>query len=363
MSDERLLPATTGTPADQVVHPLVGAGTHRAVRRGRPRPGAGSVRHPVVRSGACATHRGGVAVRPRKTEDVLDATRLWRAAAPEVELTVVVPFYNPGAALRRTVDRLVASLRAEGVGFEVIAVSDGCTDGSEHTLDGAGPEVRVVVNQVNQGKGAALHAGFARARGSWVGFVDADGDIDPAHLVEYVRLARASRPAAVYADKRHAASSSAASSLRKLISIVYSTLVTMLFCLGIRDTQTGCKIFRRDVLAAVLPKLRELRFAFDLEFFVAAKAAGFHDLVGAPVRLEARLAGSTVTARAIMRMVRATFVIFGRRHLNGQYAPHGSQPVTTRLRELAAGLSAVPTRIAVDNAAELVAGRPLVKVA
>src|SRR2546423_972387 len=112
-----------------------------------------------------------------KIGEVFDATRLWRGPDADVELTIVMPFYNPGAALRRTVIRVVECLRAEGLAFEVIAVSDGSNDGSEHTLGGIGPEVRVIVSPRNQGKGAALHLGFVRARGAWIGFVDADGDI------------------------------------------------------------------------------------------------------------------------------------------------------------------------------------------
>ncbi|MCA2213966.1 glycosyltransferase family 2 protein [Jidongwangia harbinensis] len=248
------------------------------------------------------------------------ASRLWSPANVAIELTVVVPFYNPGPALRRTVERLVACLRAERIRFEVIAVSDGSTDGSEQSLADI-PEARVVVSPENQGKGAALHLGFAAALGSWVGFVDADGDIDPQHLVDYLRIARDGGHAGVYADKRHAASTSGSSRFRKLVSVFYSTLVTVLFLLGVRDTQTGCKVLRRDVLADLLPRMCETRFAFDLELFVAAKAAGIEDFVGAPVRLEERVAGSTVTGRSILRTIRDTFVIFGRLHLSGQYEP------------------------------------------
>ena len=258
---------------------------------------------------------------PRGIGELFDAARLWRSPEAGIELTVVIPFYNPGDTLRRTVADVVTRLRAERIGFEVIAVSDGSTDGSERTLVGAGSEVRVVVSPCNRGKGAALHLGFARARGAWIGFIDADGDIDPAHLVEYLRIARAGQHAGVYADKRLSTSNSGSSPLRKLISMVYSTLVTMLFFLGVRDTQTGCKIFRRDVLAEVLPRLRERRFAFDLEFFVAAKAAGIRDLVAAPVRLGIRMAGSTVTSGAVLRTIRDTFVIFGRLHLDRHYLP------------------------------------------
>jgi glycosyltransferase involved in cell wall biosynthesis len=250
----------------------------------------------------------------------MNATAVATASAPTarragVELSVVVPFFNPGPALRRTVERLVACLRDAGVAFEVIAVSDGSTDGSAATLGGLA-EVIVIDNPVNQGKGAALHQGFAAANGAWIGFVDADGDIDPRHLVEYLMVARAGGHAVVYADKRHAGSVSAASGFRKVVSFSYSTLVTTLFGLDVRDTQTGCKIIRRDVLTEVLPRLRERRFAFDLELFVAAKTAGITDLKSAPVCLETRVAGSTVTTSSIIRTIRDTFVIYGRRRAN-----------------------------------------------
>ncbi|MEU4160536.1 glycosyltransferase family 2 protein [Actinoplanes sp. NPDC026670] len=232
-----------------------------------------------------------------------------------IELSVVVPFFNPGPVVRRTVEQLVACLTEAGVAFEVIAVSDGSTDGSAALLAGMA-NVTVIDNPVNQGKGAALHQGFAAANGAWIGFIDADGDIDPQHLVDYLLIAREGNHAVVYADKRHAGSVSGASRARKVISVSYSTLVTTMFGLAVRDTQTGCKIIRRDVLAEVLPRLRERRFAFDLELFVATKAAGITDVKGAPVRLETRVAGSTVTTKSIIRTVRDTFTIYGRRRAN-----------------------------------------------
>ena len=252
---------------------------------------------------------------------------LWAASHPDVELSVVIPFYNPGNSMRPTVDRLVEALRAEGVGFEVICVSDGSTDGSERTLDGAGDEVRVIVNPANRGKGAALHTGFAHALGDYVGMVDCDGDIDPLHLVDYLKTAMARGAHVVYADKRLAESTSASSSLRKLVSFGFSSIVGTLFALGVRDTQTGCKLFSRHALQTVLPRLREERFAFDLEFFVAAKAAGIESLVAAPVHLAERLSGSTVTSKTILRTLSDALTVFGRLHLTPTYRT--SQVVAT----------------------------------
>ena len=248
-----------------------------------------------------------------------ESRRLWMPANRQVDISVVMPAYNPGESLRPTVDRLVSVMRENGVGFELIVVSDGSTDGCMITLDGAGPEVRLVDLPANRGKGGALHAGFARARGAWVGFVDCDGDIDPAHLVDYLRAGQAADADIVYANKRHDASVSASSPFRKLVSMGFSTIVGTLFALGVNDTQTGCKLVRREVMADVLPRLRETRFAFDLELFVAAKSAGHLNAVAAPVELKERLAGSSVTKATILRTLTDALVVLGRRTTTSTY--------------------------------------------
>lgn len=261
-----------------------------------------------------------LAERPDDERDVWrESARLWMPPNREIEISVVMPAYNPGEALRPTVDRLVSVMRAEHIGFELIVVSDGSTDGSMATLDGAGPEVRVVELPANRGKGGALHAGFSRARGSWVGFVDSDGDIDPAHLVAYLKKGRETGADLVYANKKHRESISASSPIRKVISFGFSTLVGTLFSLGVNDTQTGCKLVRREVLADVLPRLRETRFAFDLELFVAASSAGYTTAVAAPVELKERLAGSTVSSSTISRTLKDALVVLARRHSTQTY--------------------------------------------
>lgn len=248
-----------------------------------------------------------------------ESDRLWAPADPAIELSVIMPFYNPGDALAPTVRRAHESLTAAGVGFEIIAVSDGSTDGSEATLEGMPAEVTVVVLPENRGKGGALHAGFARAHGSWLGFVDSDGDIDPAHLVEYVRVARRGGYDMVFANKKHDDSQSASSPFRKLVSFGFSSIVGTLFALGVNDTQTGCKLVRRDVMADVLPRMHETRFAFDLELFVAAVTAGYRDLRAQPVRLEARMSGSTVTKKTILRTLTDALSVLARRHYTDTY--------------------------------------------
>jgi glycosyltransferase involved in cell wall biosynthesis len=108
-----------------------------------------------------------------------------------VEFTVVIPFHNPGPNLRRAVERITDALYAQGITFEVLAVSGGGTDGSERTLNGLA-RTRVVVQDDILDRGAALQAGFGYAAGAWIGFVDVDSDVevDPYELVECLHRAR-----------------------------------------------------------------------------------------------------------------------------------------------------------------------------
>ena len=64
--------------------------------------------------------------------------RVLATALPEASLdvTIVVPYYNPGPRLRMTVEHMVRVLDASGMTFEIITVSDGSTDGSHFTLEG-----------------------------------------------------------------------------------------------------------------------------------------------------------------------------------------------------------------------------------
>lgn len=254
---------------------------------------------------------------PSRTE------RRARSVAPlgpaELDLSVVVPFYNPGPNLIVHIERLVQMLRAEQLQFEVIAVSDGSTDGSAATLATADmPEVRCLCLPSNRGKGAALRAGFTLGRGRYLGFIDADGDLDPAQWHPFLVLMKLYEADVVTGSKRHPMSEVHYPPLRRVYSWTFQQLVHSLFRLRIRDTQTGIKLIRREVLADVLPLLRERRFAFDLEFFVVARRCGWRRFLEAPVRVEQRF-GSTISVRAVGRMILDTLAIAWRLHVTRAY--------------------------------------------
>jgi glycosyltransferase involved in cell wall biosynthesis len=253
--------------------------------------------------------------------------------AAELDVTVVMPYYNPGDRLRSTVERAVEVLRASGVSFEVVTVSDGSTDGSETTLDDVAPDVvtRVVLPS-RGGKGQAVRAGLERGRGRYLGFIDADGDVPPELLGDFVEVVRTERPDVVLGSKRHRSSQVVYPPARRLYSWGYQQLVRLLFQLDVRDTQAGIKLVRRDVLIDVLPSMVEQGYAFDLELLVLARFHGYRHLVEAPVRIGLRFT-STVSLRVVGEMLRDTMAIWWRLRVRHAYGtPHrpGSAPVTGR---------------------------------
>lgn len=236
-----------------------------------------------------------------------------------IELSIVVPYYNPGERLRSTVTELVRVLEAEGVTFEVIPVSDGSTDGSEMQLADQPPElVRPVELPSNQGKGQALRTGLALASGRYLGFIDADGDIPPTHVGEFLAVIRSEQPDLLIGSKRHPDSEVIYPPIRRLYSWSYQQLIRLLFHLSVRDTQTGIKLFRREVLANVLPRMLEKRFAFDLELLVVARHLGYRRITEAPVTIGQRFT-STVSLGSVKDTLVDTLAIYYRLHFLRHY--------------------------------------------
>ena len=99
-------------------------------------------------------------------------------------------------------------------------------------------------------------------------------------------------------------------------------LIRLLFQLGVQDTQTGLKLFRREVLESVLPRLAVKQFAFDLELLVVARHLGFTRIGEAPIELAYQFS-STISPRAVYKILWDTAAIFYRLHVTRYYdEPH-----------------------------------------
>jgi glycosyltransferase involved in cell wall biosynthesis len=237
-------------------------------------------------------------------------------------LTAVVPVYNGGEEI---VDNVAAIQRALVTGLprkelEVIVVSDGSIDDTaERLLAARGEGMRVIHYDRNLGKGYAVKAGVLASHGQWVALVDADLDLDPGSIPQYLDVARDQNLDFAIGSKRHPDSIVRYPRSRRIASWWYQQLNRVLFRLDVRDTQVGLKVFSRRVVDEVVPLLLVKRFAFDLELLAVAAALGYDRVRELPVRLEYRFSGSQLGSRAVARALWDTAAIFYRLRLLRTY--------------------------------------------
>ncbi len=238
-------------------------------------------------------------------------------------LSVVVPVFNGGDEIVENVGLIrraaAGSLAPEDV--EVVVVSDGSIDGTAERLLEARSDVdmRVIHYDRNLGKGYAVKLGALAAEGDWVALVDADLDLDPSAVPEFLEAARREGLDFAIGSKRHPGSVVDYPRSRRVMSWGYQQLNRLLFGLDVADTQVGMKVFSRAVVDDVVPLLVVKRFAFDLELLAVANAVGHGRVRELPVRLEYRFSGSGVGWRAVARALIDTAAVFYRLRLLRSY--------------------------------------------
>ncbi len=229
-----------------------------------------------------------------------------RPRAPgQLRASVVLPALDEADRIAATVAQVraaVGGLDAEG-GVEVIVVDDGSSDSTADAALSAGAD-QVVVLPRNRGKGAAVRAGMAVARGRTVAFTDADLSYSPDHLVTVIEAVEEGWDVVV-GSRRHpeATTVQGAGGVRDLGSRVIN-LVTMAVLLSRpHDTQCGLKAFRSDAASLVFGLARVDGFAFDIEVLHLVERHSL-SLTEVPVRLVSGERSTVRAARDGLRLLR-----------------------------------------------------------
>lgn len=190
-------------------------------------------------------------------------------------ISVLMPAHQLESTIGPNVER-VAAVIAEWHDSEIIVIDDGSTDDTRGFADKAAAgtdNVAVVGYEVNRGKGGALQEGFKYATGQTIVFLDADLDLPPEQLPDFLDRFKDLGVDALVGAKRSAMVPGRYPALRRLLSIAFATVNRILFRLPVRETQTGLKAFKRQALEQTLPELETVRYAFDLELLVRIRKA------------------------------------------------------------------------------------------
>ena len=232
--------------------------------------------------------------------------RVARPAAPgALRATVIVPALDEADGIGTTIAAIRRALAPEAAngGLEIVIVDDGSTDGTADAALAGGAD-QVVVLPHNRGKGAAIRAGVAVARGRSIAFTDADLAYSPDQLRGVLGEVEAGWDVAVGSRQHPEASTvGGAGWLREAGSRGVNLLAMGVLLSHPHDTQCGLKAFRSDVAKAIFALGRVDRFAFDMEVLHLVERHRF-SLVEVPVRLERRERSTVRLVRDTARVVR-----------------------------------------------------------
>jgi glycosyltransferase involved in cell wall biosynthesis len=215
------------------------------------------------------------------------------------ELSIIIPSFNEELRLPPSLEKIAAYVAASGRFTEVIVVDDGSSDRTAEVAASFGdriPNLRVLKNGDNRGKGYSVRHGMLDARGAQVLFTDADlsAPIEEADkllsALQQYDVAIGSRALNRDMIEVHE------SPFREFAGIIFNLIVRVVLWLPFVDTQCGFKAFRRERCRVIFEQQRIERFGFDPELLYLARRHGLR-----AVEVSVRWSHSPATKINMMR--------------------------------------------------------------
>jgi glycosyltransferase involved in cell wall biosynthesis len=200
--------------------------------------------------------------------------------------SIVIPAFNESARIPATLESVVSCVRAQGWSAEVIVVNDGSQDATGNIVREfakTAPEVRLIENPGNRGKGYSVRSGILQALGEVVMFTDSDLS---APIEEAERLFAAIEQGADIAIGSRWLESGRQTHrqplYRQFFGRCFNAVTRGVMGLRFADTQCGFKAFTRAAAQTVFQLQTIERWGFDPEILFIALKRGYH-VVEVPV--------------------------------------------------------------------------------
>ena len=207
-----------------------------------------------------------------------------------MKISVIIPVYNEAG----TVTETIARVRSSPVEKEIIVIDDASTDGTPDIVAslwqpsfGQGPDLRLIRQAHNQGKGAAIRRAIPEVTGDVVIIQDADLEYDPADYPILIAPILAGDADVVYGTR--APEFRGMRWPHRVFNWIAARLANLLYRARITDEATCYKVFRTDVLRSIPLKCRRFEFCPEITAKVRKRGLPIHEV---PISYQARSVGA-----------------------------------------------------------------------
>lgn len=192
--------------------------------------------------------------------------------------SIVIPAYNESSRLRPTLDELLRYVEECQWDVEILVVNDGSRDDTADIVREyaqAHPQILLVENPGNRGKGYSVRNGMLHARGDICLFTDADLSSPISEAPKLFDAIAAGADIAIGSRWLRAHLQTERQPLyRQLFGRIFNLVLRIFLGLNFADTQCGFKAFRREAAQCIFPQQRIERWGFDPEILFLARRLG-----------------------------------------------------------------------------------------
>ncbi len=192
-------------------------------------------------------------------------------------LSVVMPAFNEASHICDNLLLTGKVLSSVLTNFEIICVNDGSSDNTLFEMNKAAQtdnHIKVITYNNNKGKGYAVKQGIDAATYTYTAFLDSDLDISPDHLLTFLITMLEKNADIAIGSKLHKDSQIDYPFSRKFLSYGYYMLLRIMFHLNLKDTQTGIKMYKTEIIKPIAATTTTNGFAFDIEMLAQAQQEG-----------------------------------------------------------------------------------------
>ncbi len=203
------------------------------------------------------------------------------------KLSIIIPTYNEAHTIASIVKQ-VQAIRL-GLSLELIIVDDASTDRTRAIIEDIRTEgslnIRVVIHEKNQGKGAAIRTGLAHATGEIILIQDADLEYDPRDYPALLEPILEDRAEVVFGNRFHGGPHRVLYFWHYVANRFLTLLTNIVTGLNLTDMEVGYKVFHADTLKRIT--LRSNRFGFEPEVTIKMAKLGCR-IYEVPIRYHGR---------------------------------------------------------------------------